>query len=243
MKWPLRQGRVQVISNALASHSQNVRPLPGIADPRAREALAMQIMASLRRDEYFQLIQRRGPISADRADPLSPLFEAELGVVHLLQNGMYDEAAWLVFLMVAVAKPGNSGWTRLKDIYGKLGQGRWSWQDVSAAPSTFEAWLAQNWRAIRGKFGNHRKYGSLRPDSALPFGRAVTEYVTWVNANGGHRALFGQLVLEAGNAPTTFSTDSIRLYRSRGSGDWATLTGLPCWRVIISCRQKQVQPI
>lgn len=228
MKWPLRQARVQKISNALASHSQNVRPLTGIADPRARGALAMQIMASLRRDEYFQVIQNRGPIAADRADPNSPRFEAELGVGHFLQNGMYDEAAWLIFLMVALAKPGDSGWARLKDIYGKLGLGRWSWQEVTAAPGAVEDWLAQHWNAIGGKFGNHRKYASLRPDSALPFGRAVTEYVTWVVADGGHQALFGRLVHEGGNDPHSifdrfYDALPIKGFGRLGRFDWVAM--------------------
>jgi hypothetical protein len=228
MKWPLRQARVQEISNTLASHSQNVRPLAGIADPRARGALAMQIMASLRRDEYFQIIQNRGLMTADRADPNSARFEAELGVVYFLQNGMYDEAAWLIFLMVALAKPGDSGWARLKDIYGKLGQGRWSWQEVAAAPSAVEDWLAQYWNAIGGKFGNHRKYASLRPDSALPFGRAVTEYVTWVIANGGHQALFGRLILEGGNDPHSifdrfYDSLPIKGFGRLGRFDWVAM--------------------
>jgi hypothetical protein len=228
MKWPLRHGRVQEISDALASHSKNVRLLAGIADPQAREALAMQIMASLRRDEFFEIIQHRGPISADRADPNSPRFEAELGVVHFLQNGMYDEAAWLIFLMVALAKPGGSGWARLKDVYGKLGLGRWSWQEVAAAPSAFEGWLAQRWNAIGGKFGNHRKYASLRPDSAFPFGRAVTEYVTWVNADGGHQALFGRLLREGGNDPHSIFDRFYKALPIKGFGrlgrfDWVAM--------------------
>lgn len=228
MKWPLRQARVQEISNALTSHSQNVRPLTGMADPRACEALAMQIMASLRRDEYFQVIQSRGPIAADRADPNSAKFEAELGVVHFLQNGLYDEAAWLIFLMVAVAKPSDSGWARLKDIYGKLGLGRWGWQEAAAAPGAVEDWLAQHWNAIGGKFGNHRKYASLRPDSAIPFGRAVTEYVAWVNADGGHQALFGRLVFEGGNDPHSIFDRFYKALPIKGFGrlgrfDWVAM--------------------
>lgn len=228
MKWPLQHGRVQQISETLAKHSEDVRVMTGIADPRAREALAMQIMASLRRDQYFQVIQHRGDIAAARADPNSPRFEAELGVVHFLQNGMHDEAAWLIFLMVAVAKPGNSGWARLRDVYGKLGQGRWSWQEVAAAPRAFEDWLAQCWNAIGGKFGNHRKYVSLRPDAPHPFGRQVTEYVTWVNAGGGHQALFSRLVLEGGNDPHSifdsfYNAVPIKGFGRLGNFDWVAM--------------------
>ncbi|MFX6702277.1 hypothetical protein ABTH29_20475, partial [Acinetobacter baumannii] len=76
-----------------------------------------------------------------------------------------EEAAWLIFLMTHFAKPEESGWLRLKDVYGKLGTGRGTWKEVKSDPSDFQRWLAQNWQQIRGKFGNHRKYESLRPSS------------------------------------------------------------------------------
>lgn len=134
MKWPKRQQRKQEISDLLLAHHRNVRPLPGIANPAARDTLAMQIVASLRREEYFRVIQQRGPVGADRVNPHLDSFEAELGIVHYLQQNAYDEAAWLMFLMVHLAKPGDSGWRRLRDIYGMLGQGRWDWAAVSANP-------------------------------------------------------------------------------------------------------------
>ena len=201
MKWPQRQARKEEISDLLLQHHQNIRELPGIADPHARDTLAMQMIASIRREDYFRMIQRRGPINPDRADPNSGTFEAELGVVHLLQQNAYDEAAWLIFLMVYLAKPEIGGWHRLRDIYGRLGAGRWDWASVSADPAAFEQWLAANWQAVGGKFGNHRKYESLDPDTNRPMGPAIVTYVNWVNEAGDHRTLFSQTVLNAGNDP------------------------------------------
>lgn len=228
MKWPLRQPRKQQISDALLKHSQKTRPLPGIADRAARDTLAMQIIASLRREDYFKAIQARGPIGAERANPHSDRFEAELGVVHLIQQGHVDEAAWLIFLMVYLAKPAESGWKRLRDIYGRLGKGRWDWATVSADPDSFGHWLAANWQGIGGKFGNHRKYESLRPNAARPMGPAVATYVRWVNAGGGHRALFSQMVRDAGNDPHTIFDAFYRGLPVKGFGrlgrfDWVAM--------------------
>lgn len=228
MTWPNLQHRKQQISAQLFAHHQNVRPLPGIADPAARDALAMQIVASLRREEYFKIIQQRGLISANRVDPHLDSFEAELGVVHLLQQNSYDEAAWLVFLMVHLAKPAKSGWRRLRDIYGMLGHGRWDWAAVSANPAAFEQWLAANWQLIGGKFGNHRKYESLEPGKNRAMGPAVVTYVNWVNAAGGHQALFSQIILNAGNDPHVIFDAFYRAlpvggYGRLGRFDWAAM--------------------
>jgi Alpha-glutamyl/putrescinyl thymine pyrophosphorylase clade 3 len=200
MRWPSRQERKQELVEALRQHARAVRPLPGIADPRALDTFAMQMIASLRREDYFRLIQR-GPVSAHRANPHDPAFEAELGVVHLLQRNHLDEAAWLVFLMTFFAKPADSGWMRLRDVYGRLGQGMWDWSAVSTTPREFGSWLADNWRYIRGTFGNHRKYESLRPDARRPMATAAESYVAWVIGAGDHRRLFTGIVRLAGNDP------------------------------------------
>ncbi len=188
MIWPTRDAQRQQISTALAGHAAGTRPLPGIADPRARDALSLQIVASLRREDYYRLIQAR-PISPHRANPHDLLFNPERAVAFHVTNGNLDEAAWLVFLMTHFAKPADTGWLRLRDVYGMLGNGVWDWPSVAGSPAGFEAWLAANWTAIRGKFGNHRKYESLRPDSRRPTGFVVKEYVRMIGTQG-HQAFF-----------------------------------------------------
>ncbi|MDH7641131.1 alpha-glutamyl/putrescinyl thymine pyrophosphorylase clade 3 protein [Sphingomonas oryzagri] len=228
MKWPRWQERKDALSAALLDHSANVRHLPGVANPVARDTLAMQIVASLRRDDYFRSIQHRGPIAPERADPHSDKFEAELGVVYLLQNGAHDEAAWLIFLMVYLAKPADSGWRRLRDIYGKLGKGRWDWAAVAANPDAFGAWLAEHWQEIGGKFGNHRKYESIKPDARRPMGAAIAQYVRWVLDGGGHRRLFADIIREAGNDPNSifdafYHALPIKGFGRLGRFDWVAM--------------------
>lgn len=228
MRWPGKEAQRQRIENTLQTYAQTVSALPGLPTAIERDVLSRQIVASIRREDYFQLIQQRGPISAGRANPADSAFEAELGVVHYIQAGQLDEAAWLIFLMVYFAKPELSGWQRLKDVYGALGAGRWDWATVSGNPAGFTAWLAQHWQAIGGKFGNHRKYESLDPAADRPIGPAVTSYINWVMASGGHRQHFAAIIQNAGNDPHVIFDAFFRAIPVRGFGrlarfDWVSM--------------------
>jgi hypothetical protein len=228
MKWPGKEAQRQHFVNMLQTYAQTVSALPGLPTAIERDVLSRQIIASIRREEYFQRIQQRGPIAAGRADPHDPAFEAELGVVHFLQTGQIDEAAWLIFLMVYFAKPEVDGWRRLKDIYGSLGNGRWDWATVGPNPAAFANWLAQNWQNVGGKFGNHRKYASLRPDADTPIGPAMSGYINWVTAAGGHVQLFGAIVQQAGNDPHVIFDAFYRAIPTHGFGrlarfDWVSM--------------------
>jgi hypothetical protein len=206
--WPSREAEKQRIAAALRHYDASVRQLPGLADPRAVDTLAMQFVASLRREDYYRLLQRR-PISSNRADPNHSSFDAERAVAFHVQSGDIDEAAWLLFLMTYFARPEDTGWLRLRDVYGRLGQGIWDWGIVSVDPAAFSAWLAANWRNVRGKFGNHRKYESVRPDSARNMGGVVENYVQWIGTQG-HQRFFAEIIRRAGNDPHTIFD---RLYR------------------------------
>ena len=199
MIWPSWEVEKRRIATALQYHARTVRPMPGIVKSRAKDTLAMQFVASLRREKYYKLIQRK-PIAACRADPNNQSFDAERAVAYHVQRGDIDEAAWLIFLMTHFAKPADTGWRRLQDVYGKLGAGVWDWTTVSANPAAFAAWLTVNWQKIRGKFGNHRKYESLRPSANRSTARVVDSYVAWVGP-GGHWRLFADVVRRAGNEP------------------------------------------
>lgn len=199
MKWPSRDHKRQRLVAAMKEHAARIRPLPGVTDEAAIETLAMQFVASLRREDYYAVVQQK-KLSADRADPNSPRFEAERAVAYHLQNGDIEEASWLVFLMTHFAKPSDAGWLRLKDVYGKLGHGIWTWNMVSANPTAFSDWVYANSDAIRGKFGNHRKYESLEEGTKREFSRVLRTYVDLVG--NSHRSFFAQAVRDAGNDPS-----------------------------------------
>lgn len=199
MSWPSWEPERLRLAEALRRHAAQVRPLPGVGEADALDTLARQFVASLRREAYYQRVQAK-PVSARRADPNHPSFDAERAVARHVQSGNVDEAGWLVFLMTHFARPADTGWLRLRDVYGRLGEGIWDWPTVSADPAAFEAWLAANWRRVRGKFGNHRKYQSLRPDAATGTGRVIRGYVEWVGSRG-HRAMLADVVHRTGNDP------------------------------------------
>ena len=137
--WPTRQARKLLIIQALQNHVVQVRPMPGIAQPATLDTLAMQFIASIRREDYYLLLQQKA-ISAQRADPNNAHFHPERAVAYHLQQANVDEAAWLLFLMTHFARPANTQWLRLKDVYGMLGLGIWDWPSVSQNPASFARW-------------------------------------------------------------------------------------------------------
>lgn len=196
--WPSWTPEHARLTQALRAHAG---PLPGLADPRALDVLAWQFVASLRRESYYRQIQAKS-VSAERADPNHPSFDAERAVAYHVRQGDVDEAGWLIFLMTHFARPPDSSWRRLQDVYGRLGTGRWDWATVSADPGAFAVWLAANWMLVGGKFGNHRKYESLRPDSNRPMAAVVFAYVRWIGS-GGHARFYADVVRRTGNDPHT----------------------------------------
>lgn len=197
--WPSRAQELARVSSVLQNHHDQTQPLPGISPKNALNTLALQIVASLRREDYYKFIQAR-PNEAFRADPSDSRFDAERAVAYLKAQGRFDEALWLVFLMTYFAKPSDSGWLRLKDFYGKLGTGRWDWATVQASPKSVDKWLRTEWGNIGGKFGNHRKYESLRPGAKRYTGDVVESYVSWIGT-GSHKARFDKLTSAGGNDP------------------------------------------
>ncbi|RFB94428.1 hypothetical protein B5K08_09550 [Rhizobium leguminosarum bv. trifolii] len=211
MRWPTRSAEKAQLVAALSQHSNNVRPLQGIMDPVALDTLATQFIASLRREDYYSRVQQK-KVSADRADPNNPAFDAERAVAYHLQAGNIEEAAWLVFLMTHLARPADTGWLRLKDIYGKRGQGIWTWEIVSADPAAFSDWVYANANLIRGKFGNHRKYESLEKGTKRELSKVLKTYIDLVGPS--QRAFFADAVRIAGNDPQVIFD---HLYRKMGA--------------------------
>lgn len=196
--WPKRLTEHKRLADALEEHSKTKRALPGVDTQAARDTLAMQFVASLRREDYYRVVQQKD-VGARKADPNSGIFDPERAVAYHLQNNDVEEAAWLIFLMTEFARP-VTGWRRLQDVYGMLGKGIWDWNTVSANPQAMIDWLAKNWQKIGGKFGNHRKYESLRPDSNRSFEKILTSYLNWIGP-AGHGRFFADVVRENGNDP------------------------------------------
>ena len=74
----------------------------------------------------------------------------------------------------------------------------WTWARVSAGPAAYGEWLEHNRDTFCGKFGNHRKYESLKPG---PSGTAtaVESYVIWVKGCGSHEQMIARALAQAKN--------------------------------------------
>jgi hypothetical protein len=198
--WPSRQSELKRIEQGLREFSDKVHPLLGITDKAARNTLAMQMVASLRRMDYTRLLKGR-PIDVTRADPTSPMFDPERAALLQVKLGNLDEAIWLIFLATHIGKHGRFGWRRMRDIYSGLGQHNWTWKSVSEHPGAFRKWMQANHEKIGGAFGNHRKYESLKPDARKGTVAVIESFIQSVN--GSPARWFRDLVRKAGNDPHT----------------------------------------
>lgn len=198
--WPSRNADHQRLVREL---NAAIGPLgmSGLPNAATVDTLALQFIASLRREDYYRHVQAK-PILAYRADPNHPSFDAERAVAYHVQQGNIDEAGWLIFLMTHFARRPDTGWLRLQDVYGRLGAGLWDWQTVTADPQAFYDWISANWSSVRGAFGNHRKYESMRPTANRSLMRAVADYLEWIGP-AGHKVFFARSVRVAGNSPHT----------------------------------------
>jgi Alpha-glutamyl/putrescinyl thymine pyrophosphorylase clade 3 len=198
--WPKHRGKVEQLNAALKEFSESHRNLRGVVTDAARETLAMQMVTSLRRLDYTNIIRSRD-ISPKRADPESAMFDPERAAVWHAKAGRLDEATWLVFLATHFGNHLVHKWRRLRDVYSGLGDGVWTWERVSAGPAAFRSWLATNQHRIGGGFGNHRKYESLNSDSPAGTAAVVASYVDWIGPQRSHAKRFGELVRAGGNDP------------------------------------------
>ncbi len=204
------------IDAGLDAFSRARGELPGIATRERRQALKEQLLESVHRVRYVQVIRER-PISPQRADPDNELFDPLKAAILRQQSGNMEEAFWLIFLFVHFGSSSRGGWRYVREVYGRLGDGRrWDWASTSADPAAFRAWLGAHQGTIRrggvpGGFGNHRKYESLDAESDTGTGAVVESYVRWVAPPRTHQGMIDQAASQVGNDPeSTFDT----LYKS-----------------------------
>jgi hypothetical protein len=196
--WPTRSARLEELDRGLLEFSRTETSLKGIPDRGARRTLAEQMIASLRRLHYTEILKGRD-IHPDRANPESNLFDPERAALLFARNGDRDEGIWLIFLSIHFGKHRVHGWRMVRDIYSGLGSGRWTWQRVSSKPNTFRDWLRANRERIGGAFGNHRKYETLDPDSRSSSATVIESCVDLLKPSPS--SYFDALVRSIGNDP------------------------------------------
>ncbi|MBS0428808.1 MAG: hypothetical protein JSR41_16135 [Proteobacteria bacterium] len=221
------QRALQLEAQLLDFHQRSM-PLHGVAPPENMLAFVAQLIDSIQRVEYVHAIRDR-PISAARADPRSPLFDPiRAAVAYAVDQS--EEAFWLVFLATHCGRNLRTAWQLAAELYGASEELPWSWTRVLSNPTAYTDWLEDRHETFGGKFGNHRKYESLKPGSKGP-GAVVRSYLDWINSYGSHAAMVAQArAASNGSARRAFGLlyeqmRTVRRFGRTGRFDYLTMLG------------------
>jgi len=224
----------QRIDTELVAFDRTTRPLPGVRKAARREAFREQLLESIHRTRFIQIIRKR-PISDRRANPNDELFDPLKAAILQQRQGNIEEAFWLVFLFVHFGMHLRGGWRYVREIYGRTGEGRaWDWASTSQNVLEFRDWLHTNQTYLKrpgAGFGNHRKRESLDARSPTGTGAVVESYIQWVNPPRSHQQLVAEtLARNNGDAKAAFddlyqSMDAVARFGRLGRFDYLAMVG------------------
>lgn len=211
---PRDKARAENLSSLLGQYHQENRPLPGIVNNNCMQTFVEQIIESIRRVKYVELL-RGTNLSPNRMNPNSYYYDPLKAAVLFNRQGNLDEACWQVFMATHFGKHLRERWALVRDVYSTLqGNQRWDWQSVSSDIAGFRDWYELNWHHLQQnqrKFSNHRRYVTLNPNSDLGPPSVFQSYIEWVVQHGDHASLFTSVLNESESDPQE-SFDS--LYKS-----------------------------
>lgn len=199
MKGPEKELRAQELEARLMEFHHEQMPLTGIVHFENMLSFVAQLIDSLQRIEYVHKVRAR-PISPLRADPKSELFDPIRAAILMAENGQREEAFWLVFLATHCGRNLRTEWVLARELYGAYEDAPWTWARVSADPKAYSEWLEDNRAFFKGKFGNHRKYESLK-QGARGTGTVVRTYVEWVKGHDSHEKMIASALVRAKSNP------------------------------------------
>ncbi|MGB3486951.1 MAG: hypothetical protein WBA62_02485 [Xanthobacteraceae bacterium] len=208
-------------------------PLLGIVDAACRETLIAQMISSLRRVEYINVLVSAS-LDADRCVPTSRLFDPIRGAALLSRKGEFDEAVWMTFVATHFGKHSRDGWKLAANVMGSFGKGPvWTAAQYSRDQQDFENMLEASQSRLSdpnqsGRFSNHRQYQSK---DAATIARVFRTFYEWQFKEGGFAAKVRSIHRAVGQEPTqTFD----QLYKSMktvfgfgrlGNFDFLTMIG------------------
>ncbi|MBW8744025.1 MAG: hypothetical protein JF628_06730 [Sphingomonas sp.] len=196
-----KEQRALALEAQLLAFHQNNMPLNGVASPENMLAFVWQLIDSIQRVSYVTAVRARA-VSAERSDPRSPSFDPIRAAV---AAGQTEEAFWLVFLATHCGYNLRTKWLLSAELYGASEAAPWTWVRVLNDPEAYADWVEDNYDTFTGKFGNHRKYESLKP-GPKGTGAVVRSYVDWITGFGSHAAMVAQAQARAnGNARRAFN--------------------------------------
>lgn len=90
----------------------------------------------------------------------------------------------------------------IRFFYGKFGKGNLHWKSVCRRPGAVRLWMHANRRKLkRLKFGNHRKYETNNPDSAIGTPAVIRSFVEWVRQTAQDSPYEALCVVAKGKTP------------------------------------------
>lgn len=229
MKGPEKRQRAEELEAKLIEFHRKQMPLTGIVPVENILTFVEQLIDSLQRVQYVHKVRAR-PISPLRADAKSELFDPIRAAMLMAANGQQEEAYWLVFLATHCGRNLRTEWLLARELYGAYEDAIWTWERVAADPEAYGEWLVSNRAFFKGKFGNHRKYESLK-QGARGTDVVVKTYVEWVKANGSHDKLIESALAQAKGDPRRAfallydSMDAVVSFGRTGRFDYLTMLG------------------
>lgn len=222
------------LKRKLREFSEDNHPLPGIETQAAMDCLINQLVDSIKRVKYVELIRDKN-ISQGVIDPQNNAFDPVKAASWHRTNSNIDEACWLLFLSIHFGKHLTDKWKLTRAIYGKLGASPfWTWNNVSQNIQGFLQWLNENHDDVKasGKFGNHRKYENLVAYGGnVGTGATIASYINWIMSEGGHVQFFNRILHENdGDARSSFNTlynamNQVVRFGRTGKFDYLTMIG------------------
>jgi len=198
MRGHQKEERAEELEARLIEFHTQATPLHGIAHAENMLAFVAQLIDSLHRVEYVHAIRKR-PIAPARADPNSPLFDPIRAAV-LMSKTQPEEAFWLVFLATHCGRNLRTEWQLASELYGASEAAPWTWSRVLTNPAAYANWIEDHHDEFQGKFGNHRKYESLKP-GAHGTPSVMLSYVDWIGGYGSHMQMVAQAQDQAQGDP------------------------------------------
>ena len=173
--------------------------IPGISSPHSREAFILQLIDSIRDIEFCGVLSRKD-YAESFSDPHARNFNPLKGARYFHSNDELDEAVWLIFITIWFGKAKPGSWNLIRAFYSGINTNYiWTWENVTNHLDEFHSWLDGEMNNIKahGKFGNHRKYETLKN-----FGRSVETYLEWVGSHYSHQLQLLHAIEEVGDTPS-----------------------------------------
>lgn len=221
------------LATALQTYAHDVRALPGIQDAARLRSLQQQLLESVHRIKFIEVIRSRN-ISGRRAHPNDDFFDPIKAAILKQRSGDIEEAFWLTFLFVHFGRSKQGGWRCAREVYGRLGGGLWDWENTSKDPGAFRVWLGAHQERLKrpgGGFGNHRKYEKLDANSPDGTGAVIQSYVEWVGPTRSHQQLIKKAIAHTSGDPKKafdylyHSMGSVRRFGRLARFDYLTMVG------------------